>query len=429
MRRSTAAVCAAAVVAAAAVLSPGSAVAADGRGKLDPTFSSDGKAVASVSGVERASGVDVVVQGSGKVVTAVRVTRAGKSSFGVSRLARNGRPDRSFSGDGSRTTGFTGNDVPYRVVRLGRGRVLVGGSAGGSFGLAAYRGDGSMDRSFGVRGKVVTELAAGPARVLDLRVQPDGAILAAGPAGDQFAVVRYLADGTRDPSFGVDGVVLTTDGFAGEALNLRLQADGRLLAVGETGPTGPGGVTGFAVSRFDPDGSLDESFGGGDGRVETYPPGREGSRAYAVLVQPDGRIVVGGTAFGEGDYSRFAVGRYLPDGTPDPGFGEDGVTVHFVKPYYARIHALAQQQDGKIVAAGWTGGEGTALVVSRYRTDGTLDETLSGDGVTLVRWAGDRYGQGGVAVTPWRDRLVSVGTRYEQAHPTRSAAVAVRLRQ
>ena len=373
----------AAVVVLVAGSSPGMAARS---GVRDQSFAGDGVAVLDFGPrAGGASAADVLVTSSDKVVTVGPVGVGTDTVFGVSRLRADGTPDPTFHGTGRRLTSITGQDVPRRVIGLGGGRVLVGGSAGDAFGLVAYRRDGSPDPAFGTGGVVTTDVSAGPDQVLDLRVQPDGSILAAGVAGDGFALARYRHDGTLDPAFGDAGVALTTATFWGTPNAIRLQPDGRLLAVGSS-EADAHGYTGFAVMRYAADGSLDETFGGGDGLVTTYPPGREYTRAWAVLLQPDGRVVVGGSGYGEGDYSYFCLARYLSDGTPDPTFSEDGVLSTAIQPYYARIHALARQGDGKVVAAGWTDGEdwSDALVVARYRPDGTLDRSFSQDGKAVV---------------------------------------------
>lgn len=397
-----------------------------GSGDLDPTFSSDGKAqVGFGGGYDRVRGNDVLVQSSGKVVLVAPLTDGGATRFGVARLRPNGSPDPTFSGNGRRTTTFTGNDVPRRVVGLGAGRVLVGGSAGSAFGLAAYLGDGSLDPAFGTGGKVTTDVTGGLDQVLDLRARTDGTILAAGLAGNEFAVVRYLPDGTPDPAFGAGGVVLTTDGFDGVPSMVRLQPDGRLLAVGWVTATGH---TRISVSRYDVDGSLDESFGGGDGRVTTFSPTNEESLGSAVLVQPNGRILVGGSAYGPGDYSYFCLVRYLPNGSPDPGFGEDGLVVHRFRLYYAGIYALARQGDGKIVAAGWTSGEDNALAISRYTSAGKLDRTFSRDGLVAVKFGASDHVRA-YAVAARHGRIVAAGERLPSRLTPLDTAVVVRLRQ
>lgn len=397
-------------------------------GALDTSFSQDGKALLHFgAGVDASAALDVWITSSGKVVTAGPVTMGTESVFGVSRLRANGTPDPTFHGDGRRLTSLTGQDVPRRVVPLGGGAFLVAGSAGNAFGLVAYRPDGRLDQGFGTGGKVVTDVSAAADQIRDVRVQPDGAILVAGTAGDGFAVVRYLRDGTLDPGFGDGGVVLTTDGFPGHAETVRLQPDGRLLVVGRSEATDQG-YYGFAVARYDLDGALDPTFGGGDGLVTTFPPDREYTTAYAVLVQPDGRIVVGGSAFGEGEYSYFCLARYLSDGTPDPAFGVDGVSVKTIRLFYNGIFALARQRDGRIVAAGWTLLSFTSyeFAVARYRADGGLDRSFSDDGRAVIGF-GPRHTakQGAVAVR--HGRIVAVGQ--EGRSSGQGSAFVVRFRQ
>jgi uncharacterized delta-60 repeat protein len=399
--------------------------AATTSGSRDKSFSGDGKVTFGFGGYRTSAGRDVLVKSSGKVVMVAAVKSGGNAVFGISRLKKNGRFDASFSGNGRRTTGFSGAAAPRSVVALGSGRVLVGGSAGGAFGLAAYRSDGSPATSFGGDGKVTTEVSLGADQVLDLRVLSNGKILAAGIAGDQFAVVRYRANGRPDDTFGTDGVVLTSAGFEGTAYDVGLQPDGKLLAVGNSEPGG-GSVVGVATARFDRDGSLDETFGGGDGRVEAFPGDAEFSRGYDVLVQPDGKVVVGGYSFGEGDYSHFLLLRYHRNGTPDGSFGRDGVVEHLVQPYYAEVHAITRQSDGKLVAAGWTGGETPGLrvlAVARYGRSGKLDKSFSRNGQTYVSYGANKRAQAfGVAVRG--DRVVAVG-EVANANNTRSKATVV----
>jgi uncharacterized delta-60 repeat protein len=418
------------VLAAGLLLLLGSSPAAPaGGGSPDKSFSGDGRVKVGFRGAfDFVGGRDVFVTSSGKVVTVVALDSGGEAIFGVVRLRKNGSPDPSFSDNGRRTTTFTGRDVPRRVIGRGNGRILTGGSAGDAFGLASYRKNGSLDSTFDGDGKVITDVSGGADQIFDLRVEPDGKILAAGLAGDEFAVVRYLADGTPDPTFGDGGVVLTTDGFEGVVEMVRLQPDGKLLAVGAS-ESNEDGVRGVAVSRFDTDGSLDETFGGGDGRVSTFLPERELGRALAVIVQPDGRILVGGRSFGEGDYARFLVARYLPGGTLDGSFSGDGVVEHFVQPYYCTIHSLALQPDGKIVAAGWTDreGAGNALAITRYRPGGALDKSFSGNGMTYFAY-GDGVSATAYAVTVRGGRIVAAGEVTGSGVNT-SNGVAIRLNQ
>ena len=260
-------------------------------------------------------------------------------------------------------------------------------------------------------------------RIFDLRVEPDGSILTAGMAGDQFAMVRYTQDGSLDPSFGDGGVVLTTEGFVGTPTTVRMQPDGKLLAAGYA-DTGADGWPQYSISRFTTDGALDATFGAG-GRVATgFDLADEASRAYAILVQPDGRIVVAGNSSeGSGDYRYFSLARYLSDGTLDTSFGgangdSPGRTTSSGAQYYAGLTALSAQRDGRIVAAGWTNTFDNAddvFAVVRYTVDGLVDRTFSGDGLVPFAFpdtpmrenrSGDAYG---VAVRDGRVVVVGFG--------------------
>ena len=373
-----------ALLVSTALLVPAAAAsAASGQaGALDPSFAGDGVRLLDHGRYYGAQPVTALLPlKSGKTMVAARLETADGTVSRLVRLRPDGSTDPGFRAE------MPGPQVPRRLIRLGEGRILLAGSDPGTgFAMTSYRHDGSRDRTFGYRGVVTTGIVSGDDAIYDVRVDSQQRILAAGVAGDAFAVVRYLRDGSRDPSFGTDGIVRTVTGLGGNADvgAMRLQPDGRLLVVGGTAHDATH-AEGIEVMRFDPDGSVDETFGGGDGIVTTTPVDYESTRADAVVRQPDGRIVVGGTAF-MGDNSFFCVARYLPDGSPDPDFGNAGLASSTIRPYYSAINALALQRDGRIVAAGWTDREGrpNALALARYRTDGRLDTSFSGDGAAVV---------------------------------------------
>jgi uncharacterized delta-60 repeat protein len=119
----------------------------------------------------------------------------------------------------------------------------------------------------------------------------------------------------------------------------------------------------FALARYNPDGSLDASFGG-DGKVTT--DFFDYDTAYALVVQPDGKLVAAGGSGGD-----FALARYNPDGSLDTSFDGDGkLTTHFVGG--ASAFSLAVQPDGKLAAAGFTDNGSTFdFALARYTTSGS----------------------------------------------------------
>jgi uncharacterized delta-60 repeat protein len=250
----------------------------------------------------------------------------------------------------------------------------------------AHAKAGDLDPSFGTGGKVTTDIggSAGPDQANALAVQADGKLVAAGSAFTgttfdyNFALVRYNPDGSLDTSFGAGGKV-TTD-FVGQFFSgndranaLAVQADGKLVAAGVAEI--PGEATYFALARYNSDGTLDTTFGTG-GKVTTRIA--DVAMAFALAVQADGKLVAAGWAAGTGTGSRdFALARYTPDGSLDTTFGTGGkVTTDFGGGQPDEAHALVVQADGKLVAAG--SGQRSLetsfdFALARYNSDGTLD--------------------------------------------------------
>jgi len=245
---------------------------------------------------------------------------------------------------------------------------------------------GVVDTSFG-GGVVRQAVDVGEDYANAVAVQADGKVIVAGSSatadGTVISLVRLNRDGGLDTTFGTGGKVLTRVGTNGGdvAQAIALQADGKILVAGASDQGGTG--LDFAVVRYQADGSLDTTFGNG-GKVVADFAG-DADRAEALLVQADGRIVVGGEAnTGSGAGGRgvdFALLRLNADGTLDAGFGTQGKVVTPVGANTATdvLHGLAiegVQGEGRIVAVG---GEGDFRAV-RYRPDGTLDTDFGTQG-------------------------------------------------
>jgi uncharacterized delta-60 repeat protein len=306
--------------------------------------------------------------------------------------------DGTFSGDGKVTTNFTtADDRASGVAIQANGRIVAAGWAGSSFSrrerfaLARYRADGTLDSSFGTDGRVTTRFTIVSAASA-VAIQLDGKILAVGYKADQntkFALARYKPDGTRDPMFSGDGKA-TTLFFPldnASASDVVIQPDGKFVVVGTAWCEElffEGGwcrheedSRDIALARYNADGIPDPSFGTG-GKITSGITGID-DVASAVALQADGKIVVAGAMYaGNGD---FFLLRYNADGTPDSTFGVGGqvrTDFGFGKP--DSVHDLAIQGDGKIVAAGRTGGSAGGFALARYNPDGTLDTTFDEDG-------------------------------------------------
>jgi uncharacterized delta-60 repeat protein len=200
-------------------------------------------------------------------------------------------------------------------------------------------------------------------------------------AGALVPAPALAADGDRDPAFGADGKVTTPFPIGAYATAVAIQEDQKIVAVGAA--AGPSETGEFAVVRYEPDGTLDATFGG-DGIVTTAIRGGHFDEARSVAIQPNGRIVVAGTDSGQ----RFAVVRYRPKGKLDRTFGGDGIVLTNFAPGDDVAWDVALQPDGKIVAVGAAGFGQEGFRLARYRRNGDLDQTFGVNGKVMTRYQG-----------------------------------------
>jgi uncharacterized delta-60 repeat protein/uncharacterized repeat protein (TIGR01451 family) len=392
-------------------------------GDLDPTFAGDGRVTTDFAqGVDR--GFAVALQSDGKVLVAGRAHTGSDHDFGLARYNSNGSLDTSFGTGGLATTDFAGSADYGRALALqSDGKIVVAGRAGtggdDDFALARYTISGTLDASFGTGGLVTTDFAGEDDRAYGLALQPDGKILAAGyahtaPVQDDFALARYTISGTLDTTFGTDGIVTTT--FSGEddrGYGLALQPDGKIVVAGYA----YAGLArdDFALARYTITGTLDTTFGTGGLVTTSFTTGDD--HGHAVILQPDGRIVVAGYAPGAGP--DFALARYTITGTLDTTFGTGGLVTTDFANHDDRAYGLTLQSDGKIVAAGHAETGITPIddfALARYYNDGSPDSTFGTGGRVTVDFAGQDSGAYSVALQP-DGRMVAAGyahTSYDE---------------
>jgi len=353
--------------------------------------------------------VTVPVSGIGDIAQAVAVdpdgnivlagTNGGASSVLV-RLTPAGGLDNSFG-----TSGIAINDLsPSRGDEL---RALVGRNGGGylacgkfnnaagtgfDFVIARFTDTGALEPAFNGVGYVVTPFAAVNAfdQCNALIVQSDGMIVAAGVTTvgghSHVAVARYTTSGVLDSNFGTGGLVdinaAATSGDS-EARALVLQPDGKLLVAGYA--TGAGNYD-LLVMRLSATGLLDPSFG--TGGITRTQVGTSEDIANAMVLQPDGRIVLAGSTYAADGHRDFVLARYTSAGVLDPSFGTGGLVTTPVGPSDDYAYALTLMPWGRLVAAGSaridTSTAGTDLAVVAYNADGSLDRFFGIGGKRMV---------------------------------------------
>jgi uncharacterized delta-60 repeat protein len=350
-------------------------------GDVDPGFGAAGLVLADLGANEQASAV--AVQDDGRIVIAGSSSPNGAPSNGSFIVAR-------FNADGSRDDGSSGD------------------STGGD--------------SFGIGGRTITDFGSGLDVARAVHVYPAssphaGKVLVTGRAaiGSNvlFALARYNADGNPDdgdstdgtpditPSdgFGTGGVVTTSFSFGvADARSLAVQPDGRIVVAGEARINGSGHM-GFALARYESNGSLDVTFGTGGKLTTSF--GGQFAGAADVALQPDGKIVVAGATDSAAAFFQFdfALARYDTSGNLDPTFGSGGrVTTAFSNASNAVAVAIYPASDpshaSKIVAAGSVPGAAYDFAVARYNPDGTLDDGGPSDSTPA-----DLFGTAGRVVT------------------------------
>jgi uncharacterized delta-60 repeat protein len=273
----------------------------------------------------------------------------------------------------------------------------------------AYAGGaGSLDRSFAGDGTLTASVGRWSSAQA-VGVQSDGKIVVAGYAYGPdspyaFALSRFDPDGSLDPSFSGNGKVRTLIGRSSVGYDLAIQPDGKIVVVGYTYSRARGDR--LALARYDTDGTLDRTFAGDGTRVTALGDG--GDIAQSVAIQPDGKIVVAGTSRVAGRGYAFVLARYGPSGRLDISFGGDGAVTTSFGLFESLAQSVALHTDGSIVVGGYARGDRrTAFAVARYDADGALDPSFSANGKIITRM-GPSSGAAAVAVNP-DGKIVAAG--------------------
>ena len=366
-------------------------------------------------------------------------------------MASPGDLDTSFAGNGKKAINFGGTDEVQAVLVQPNGRIVLAGSGGAStaFCVARLRSNGLLDTTFGTRGKRTIDFGGEDERAFAAALQPDGKIVVVGDSHvQQVAITRLNANGKLDTTFSADGKKLFSWGAVSRATGVIVLSSGKLLLGGFSGPEGGN----IQAARLNANGALDTTFGtagiatvdlGGtefgnamarqaNGRIliagssdvaggvvvrlrttGVLDPDFNGGHVSipgavtldAVFVQPDRKIVVAGNTAG---LAKMVVARLMPNGTPDGGFGTNGVTTIDFGTLADIVGGAVLQPDGKIVVAGYSQSDEDVAVV-RLNADGSLDATFGTAGKAKVDFGVATFGNA-VALQK-NGRIVVAGQR------------------
>jgi len=272
------------------------------------------------------------------------------------RFTENGNIDRSFGNKGLIVTEISEEkDVGESVAIQHDGKIVVIGTTDHKpttdIVLIRYNENGSLDYSFGFGGIVITDINSGFDIGKSIVIQSDGKLIVSGFTYivNKFfmTLLRYDSYGDLDPTFGESGIVITDINGRRGKMDLTLQNDGKIILVG---PSEVENSHHFTILRFNSNGSLDKSFGN-NGVTKTIIG--DYSEAESVAIDLNGNIVVAGTT--EMGNEQFVVAMYDQHGMLVPDFGSDGlVKTSFIKNSVDRAHSVVIDNDGNIIIAGET---------------------------------------------------------------------------
>jgi uncharacterized delta-60 repeat protein len=333
-----------------------------------------------------------------------------------------GKLDLTYAGTGYKLETLP-NGAPIQgtdILVQPDGKVLAGVtsqvfSGAMSFALRRFNPDGTLDATFGDAGKVTTTFPfqqSSTAEIRSLALQPDGKILAGGYSrktldngSEVFTIVRYNPDGTLDTSFGTDGKFISNYGVSCQGNRMVIAPDGKIILAGFQWRFNNIGTLSVMVARYNSNGTVDTSFDT-DGYTTTTLLDWN-TTVTGLQVQPDGKVIIAGrTTTG----SNFGMVRYNIDGSLDTSFGTNGLVTTSVGASSSYIHSIELLPDGRILAGG-TASNGTDadFALARYNTDGSLDTSFDGDGKVLTPVGSGEEALREIVVQP-DGRIVAVGS-------------------
>jgi uncharacterized delta-60 repeat protein len=352
-------------------------------GVLDTSFNSPNGFIILPIGSSYDWGYSLAIQPDGKILLGGYCDNGDYHDFCVARFNSNGTLDNSFGSNGIVMQPIgSSDDKGYSLAIQPDGKILLGGTCyngrNNDFCIARFNSNGTLDTSFGTKGKIIQPIGLDDDEGHSLAIQPDGKILLGGycvsfKGGNyDFCITRFNSNGTLDNSFGYSGKVIQSIGSYGDnGYSLAIQPDGKILLGGSCFN---GDNYDFCIARFNSNGTLDTSFGS-SGKV-IQPIGSSSDFGQSLVIQPDGKILLGGYCDNVGRY--FCIARFNSDGTLDTSFGTGGKLIqNIISSFFDYGYSLAVQPDGKILLGGRCSGD---FCIACFNSDGTLDTSFGSSG-------------------------------------------------
>jgi uncharacterized delta-60 repeat protein len=351
-------------------------------GTPDPDFGSNGRLRLRFGG-HNSSGYAVDQQPDGKLLIAGVIAKSGGQDWAVMRLHLSGQIDSTFGTNGSVITDIVdGYESPQDIAIQPDGKIVLVGSIPtktfSDMAVLRYTKDGQLDADFGSNGIVITNFR-GEDVAYKVIIQPDEKILVGGFSSESavgdFAMARYNADGDLDETFGDDGRVMTDFEQGSDwARSMELLPDGKIIMAGNVNYRNLEFLSEFGLAKYNADGSLDSTFA-----VNGKSIFREGTKtdANAMVVQPDGKIIIAGTSDFPTSQLQWFLTRILPTGERDVNFGDNGIVITDIPGSNEYGYTMALSRDSRIYIGGsvFTGSH-TDNVVTRYVADFVIDNVI-----------------------------------------------------
>ena len=318
-------------------------------GSFDTTFGNAGFATATLAG--NSSAEDMIIQPDGKiVVVGAAAIETSDSQLVVARFNQDGTLDSTFASSGLFTFDWNHqetSDHAHAVGLLPNGKIILTGTSDNPQNIFAVQleSNGQLDPLFDSDGFISLPLDD-QAVATDLIVFDDGSIvLGAAILDDRFVLVEMEYPGQ------VSSTVVTDMGNGEMVNDVLVYPDGKILLAGQANDH-------FALARFNPNGTLDTSFGTA-GKVYTTV-GETDSEIHRVILQPDGKLIAVGQS-NNGTDQDFTLTRYTLDGSLDTTFDDDGILILPINGEdIARDIILLDDQS--LLAVGGTADDTTDLV-------------------------------------------------------------------